>query len=481
VRLVRELLVADAEPDVAQADFTGRALRLLGVVTEGLSLRAGALVLRNVSSGQLDCIASTLPEPGRTMLLEPGSRTVGLVRRAAEERRGFLARGTGEEPLLNALRERDSGIEAVAVLPLVDRSPVGVLVLAGGASALAADTIRTLTPALRLLALLVSPVREGAPADPAVQRDLEAARAESARQAAEVTRLQARVAELEARLGSGSAESSAARATRALDETSATAHAVEAMAAPEGPPLLVVVDTARFWESYAVPNHALVVVAPGDGVAAQVHALHPSRVIVNLVSPHALATLSTLESGGAVRVWGVVADTTNERVIGLGPVDAVLQPTPETLVVAVERHGPRGARVFAAGRDADMLMKTRQALSKLGFSVSMARDAKQIDELFEMVRPQVVIVDLGLPLRAGYELVMRAASIAPPPSIVLIPAENDAVAPLSEKLAERLAAGRGMGAKQWLVDLAAQKLKALAHRPKVAHAASAAAGSASAV
>ena len=111
--------------------------------------------------------------------------------------------------------------------------------------------------------------------------------------------------------------------------------------------------------------------------------------------------------------------------------------------------------------------------SQQGFSVSMARDAKQIDELFEMVKPQVVVVDLGLPQRAGYELVMRTATMVPPPAVVVIPPDGDTVAPLAEKLRERLASGHGMGAKQWLAEALSRKTKSLAPRPKAAAAASA--------
>jgi CheY-like chemotaxis protein len=146
-----------------------------------------------------------------------------------------------------------------------------------------------------------------------------------------------------------------------------------------------------------------------------------------------------------------------DRVVGLGPFEAVGHPlVVDMLVAAVMRAAPRNARVFAAGRDADALMKVRQALVKAGHSVSMARDAKQIDELVGMVRPHLIISDLELPVREGYELVMRAATTEPPPGLVLIvPAGGDPSAVLAEKLRDRLTAGLGSPAARWLTDFTA--------------------------
>ncbi|MGH7896249.1 MAG: response regulator, partial [Candidatus Binatia bacterium] len=234
------------------------------------------------------------------------------------------------------------------------------------------------------------------------------------------------------------------------------------------PNIVVVVDTSKVWEAYAVREHTVVVVSPSSELAGQVRALAPARVIVNLAVPGALESLAALHDGSRpLPVWGVVADTVNERVLGLGTIDAVGRPpTAEALVAAVDRQAPRGARVFAAGRDADALMKMRQVLAKQGFSVSMARDTKQIAELLAMVKPQLVVVDLQLPMREGYELIMRVTSLSPIPSVIVIPPDGDPAATLADKLRERLASGQGMGAKQWLTDLLARKISAVEHRPK---------------
>jgi CheY-like chemotaxis protein len=173
--------------------------------------------------------------------------------------------------------------------------------------------------------------------------------------------------------------------------------------------------------------------------------------------------------GVCAPIFGVVGAPGQERVIGIGAVEAVARPmSSDALVAAVERAAPRGARVFAAGRDAESLMKMRQTLAKQGLSVSMARDTKQIDELLAMVRPQVVVIDLELPMRQGYELIMRMATTAPIPALVLIAPEGDP-SPILQALArERLAGGVGTGAKQWLTAMLAEKVPAKSARPTVA-------------
>jgi len=64
------------------------------------------------------------------------------------------------------------------------------------------------------------------------------------------------------------------------------------------------------------------------------------------------------------------------------------------------------------GADVDALMSLRQALARKGLSVSMAWDAKQAADLLQVVRPEVVVVDLALPRRDGYGIVARLAALA---------------------------------------------------------------------
>ena len=492
MRLVRELLAADAEPAVTNADAGARAARYLEVVADGLGITAAAILIREPGGEHLTCVASRLPVAANLLLEDRTGSGSALVRRASDERRAFLARRATDDALVRALTRADTGIETVAILPLADRRGVGVLVLAGTEAKLAADVIRTLTPALRLLSLLVAPQRDAtaapAPAvDPTAELRLEAMRAERDAQAQTILMLEAQVVELEKALiderehatggpAMGPAGTPASGPVLAQVEAVAAENSRVAAALATGGPLpedaalapLAVVDTAMDWSRYDLGEQRVVVMAPGTALEA-LRAEPPNRIVLNVAAPGGLALAVGLRAHGVTApMFGVVAQPGSERVVGLGLVEAVAHPlNADALVAAVERASPRGARVFATGRDADALMKVRQTLAKQGLSVSLARDTKQIDELLAMVRPQVVVIDLSLPMRQGYDLVMRMAATSPIPSLVLIAPDGDPVPVMLEKLRERSAAGAGMNAKQWLAEISVQALPTkMTARPK---------------
>jgi CheY-like chemotaxis protein len=495
VRLVRELLTADVEPAVVRADAAGRAARYLGVVSDGLGLRAGAILFLDAATNALSPAASTFSGAATESLTDGSGRGLALARRAVDERRALVARRSADDPLVRALHDSDPSVDTVAILPLVDRVAVGVLVLAGNETTLAVDVIRTLNPALRLLALLVSPYRDGVspPAHAIAQAELDAER-----DAAMVTllALEAQVTELQAALDAARAAavqgpepapileapaptpapSPVARVEAVAAENARQAAALEAaavradeppaaessspvVAGSPDPASIVVVDTAIDWARYPIAERRILTVPPATESAA-IGTAAPGRIVLNVAAPGALAYAVALRASGVTApILGVVAHAGSEQVIGLGVVEAVGHPlVSEALVLAVECASPRGARVFAAGRDAEALLKMRQALAKRGLSVSLARDTKQIDELLAMVRPQVVVIDLALPMRQGYELVMRMAATTPVPAMVLIATENDPSPVFVDKLRDRIAAGMGTTAAQWLAQLAAQQL-----------------------
>src|SRR6185295_16784735 len=138
-----------------------------------LGLRAGAILFLDAATNALTPAASTFSSAATASLSDGNGRGLALARRAVDERRALVARRSADDPLVRALHETDASVDTVAILPLVDRVSVGVLVLAGNETTLAVDVIRTLNPALRLLALLVSPYRDGvvsaAASDEAVQ------------------------------------------------------------------------------------------------------------------------------------------------------------------------------------------------------------------------------------------------------------------------------------------------------------------------
>jgi DNA-binding response OmpR family regulator len=466
LRLVRELLVADADPGAAELDASGRAHRYLDVLTTGLGLRGAAILVRDVASGSLSAAASTLPADVTERLTDPTSRGGALARRAVEERRALLARRSADDPLVRMLSEADPAIAAVAILPLADRSPVGVLVLAGDETTLATDVVRTLHPALRLLALLVSPHRDGVPNDGAAEQKTEMLQAERDAQALTIRQLEAQVADLAKALADARSEAALASVAANAGKAEAAvtkAPPIAATVAPSGDPsLIVVVDTAIDWSRHVPRDHRVVVVAPSPESVERIREEAPGRIVVNVAAPGALGHIVALRAHGVTTpIVGVVAHPGSERIVGLRIVEAVPHPlAADALVAGVERAAPRGARVFAAGRDVEALMKMRQLLAKEGLSVSLARDTKQIDELLAMVRPQVVVIDLALPMRQGYELVLRMAATTPIPSMVLISPEGDPAPMLIEKLRDRLAAGVGIGAKEWLGEMAQEKLSA---------------------
>src|SRR5262245_43763186 len=268
---------------MAQADAPGRATRFLAVVASGLGLRAAAVLLRNVRTGQLEYTATTLPDQAGKLLGDPAGRVMALMQRAAEERRAFLVRRAGDDPLLQALHAADPTIATLAILPLVDRGPVGILVLAGDDTSLAAETIRTLNPALRLFAVLVSPSRDGAPSDPALLRELAAARAQNEGAAFEIAQLRARIDELET-AARRTAEVPAGEASQTL--ASAVAETVrkvgdlvaEVVAPAAASDLVVVIDAATAWERFAIRDHRIVALSPSGDVVAALAAAQPGRV-----------------------------------------------------------------------------------------------------------------------------------------------------------------------------------------------------------
>jgi len=98
--------------------------------------------------------------------------------------------------------------------------------------------------------------------------------------------------------------------------------------------------------------------------------------------------------------------------------------------------------VLTAGADADAFISLRQALARQGMSVSMAWDGKQASDLLQMVRPEVVVVDLDIPPRSGLGLIVEL-SVAPiMPMLVLLPGRQDVGKRTAAELADPGLSGR---------------------------------------
>src|SRR6185436_11665808 len=184
-----------------------------------------------------------------------------------------------------------------------------------------------------------------------------------------------------------------------------------------GRPLVAVLDVDDTWSNVIVPGHHVTVIAPADDIADHLTAVVPARIVVNVAAPGALEALAGLRATGATtRIWGCLADVPADRALALGMIELAARPVdPDAVVETLGRYAVRGTRVVTAGADVDALMSLRQALARRGLSVSMAWDAKQAGDLLHVVRPEVVVVDLGLPRRDGYGIVAKLATVDPPP------------------------------------------------------------------
>ena len=82
----------------------------------------------------------------------------------------------------------------------------------------------------------------------------------------------------------------------------------------------------------------------------------------------------------------------------------------------------------------------------------MAWDGARAVQLFGTERPEIVVIDLALPGRAGYALVAELAACDPPPVAALIPGDDDAATAFAATLAGQAHAERTLP----LADLVAR-------------------------
>src|SRR5437764_10837510 len=191
--------------------------------------------------------------------------------------------------------------------------------------------------------------------------------------------------------------------------------------------LVLVLDVDPVWEGAVIDGTEVTVVKPGSDVFARFVGVTPTRLVVNLAAPGALAAMGALRAAGVSgRFWGCLASPASDKALPLGVIEPTTRPLdPDAVLLVLGGYAPRGTRIVTAGADGDTLMSLRHALTRQGLSVSMAWDAKQAVDLFEAVRPEVVVLDLELPPRHGYELVVRLAGSSPVPNAVLVYGEGD--------------------------------------------------------
>ena len=225
-----------------------------------------------------------------------------------------------------------------------------------------------------------------------------------------------------------------------------------------GPAQVVVVDDAPAWAAAAGEGRQVTVMPAGDAALESLGGTPLTCVVVNLAARGALAALATLrEAGSSARIWGCLATPGAGCALPLGLVEPVARPVdPDAVLATFRRHAARGARVLAAGADADVLISLRQALVREGMSVAMAWDGARAVELLGTQRPEIVVIDLALPGRVGYALVARLAACDPPPIVALIPGDDDAPAAFAAALAEQGCADRMLPLADLLVQVLGQ-------------------------
>ena len=197
--------------------------------------------------------------------------------------------------------------------------------------------------------------------------------------------------------------------------------------------VVAVLDATTQWpETAGAEVH---VIEPCEDIVARIGDMQAGRCIVNLAAPGAIAAAVTLRTAGlSIPLWGALV-TSNERGLSLGQIDVLVRPIdPELVRLQCVTIAPKSARLLAIGSDSTTFIALRQGLMKAGMSVSIAWDLKQATELLEIVRPQLIVLDLALPGRGAASLVAELARLEQPPVLVLLAATPEQVATFSNAL-----------------------------------------------
>jgi CheY-like chemotaxis protein len=190
---------------------------------------------------------------------------------------------------------------------------------------------------------------------------------------------------------------------------------------------IAVVDDPAAWQDVKLHGVETLVLAPSDELAARLAAAPVDRVLVNLATRGAFdSMLGARAAGTTVPFCGCLIPPGLARGLMLGFIEIARTPLdPDEITTVLAPYAVRGTRVLTAGADADAFISLRQALSRQGMSVSMAWDGKQASDLLQMVRPEVVIVDLDIPPRSGLALIVELTAAPIMPMLVLLPGRQD--------------------------------------------------------
>src|SRR6185503_12841051 len=136
---------------------------------------------------------------------------------------------------------------------------------------------------------------------------------------------------------------------------------------------VAIIDVDSVWESAAIAGYEVVAVSPEEDTAGVLAELAPARVVVNIAAQGALEAVAALRgTGSTAKVWGCVGIAGSDRAIPIGIVEVAARPLDcDAILDILKGYTSRGTRVVTAGADVDTLMSLRQAMARLGMSVSM--------------------------------------------------------------------------------------------------------------
>jgi hypothetical protein len=344
------------------------------------------------------------------------------VRRSEEELTGVIARSAAErEETLGHALEATQAAEAARVAAVARAEELAAALATTRAAALAAEDEAQRAQAE--VARLAAGERAALAERQQLESVVEEARRREAAARTEIDRLEAQLR---------------AEREQKVQEASPTAPAdvpPESMPAARPPtrspsraePVVAVLDLDSTWET-AAGDTRVIVLSPGVNLGQRLADIDPTLVLANLAREGVLEALAVLRDQGCFAPFeGFLGAPGAERAIALGPVDLATRPvSADALLAAMAFYAGRSTRVLLAGADSDAFLSVRHALVREGMLVSIAWDAKQADDLLPMVRPEVAIVDLGLPPRGGYGTVAGLATLDPLPTTIVVPSGNDA-------------------------------------------------------
>jgi PAS domain S-box-containing protein len=135
-------------------------------------------------------------------------------------------------------------------------------------------------------------------------------------------------------------------------------------------------------------------------------------IVRNLVELH----------GGTVHAKSEGLGKGSEFIVELPVVD-LIEPAEETTTVRETKKParPLGRRILVVDDNPDAVELLKDALEALGYTVEAAHDGPQALKAAETFKPEIALLDIGLPVMDGYELARRLRSLAGlPPDLQLV-------------------------------------------------------------